>query len=206
MKKSLIAGSGVAALAMAALPFAGVFAEDGTMTQTDTVVVTVDSACSLATSGSTLDPASTYAATIANGAYNTAIAGSTFTITCNDVQGWKLNAIGAGTSESGVAYMDGTGTGITTSDDFNTGTTLDGTVSAWAFKLAAGTGDHAGASIVSGYTDFSVVPTAATKVASGTTSAGTQTVTATYGVGISPTQNAGTYTGKVAYTLVHPDA
>lgn len=203
MKKLAIAG---ASAVLAAMPVVGVFAADGTLTQTDTVVVTVDSACSLATSGSSLDPASTYTATIANGAFNKTIDGSTLTITCNDVQGWKLNAVGAGTSTKGVAYMDGTGTGITESDDINTGTTLDGTVSDWAFKLTAGTEEHAGASIVSGYTDFSVVPTTATKVASGTTSAGTQTVTATYGVGISPTQNAGTYTGKVSYTLVHPDA
>ena len=106
MKKSIIA-AGAASVALAAMPIVGVFAADGTLTQTDTVVVTVSSACSLATSGDSVTPdASTYTATIANGGYNTAIAGSTFTITCNDTGGWKLNAIGAGTANGDGTKMD----------------------------------------------------------------------------------------------------
>lgn len=207
MSKKLIAGAGVvASLAVALAPLA-TFAADGTLSQTDTVVLTIDSACSLATSAS-----GDITKTLANGGHDDNITGSTFTITCNDVRGWKLNAVGAGEATGDVTKMKGTGTGITSNDDIPTGTTLDGTVSNWAFKLAAGTGDHAGATIYTSadpavdFTEFNAIPASATKVASGTTSAGTQTVTATYGIGVSPTQNAGTYTGKVQYTLVHPDA
>lgn len=200
MKKIAIAGASVA---FAAMPIVGVFAADGTLSQTDTVVVTVDSNCSLATSGTDVTPdASTYTAPIANGAYNTSIAGSTFTVTCNDTGGWKLNAVGAGTATGDVTKMDASTN--TDSDDIATGTTLDGSVSNWAFKIAKGGDDAANITITTGYTDFSAIPSGATKIAQGTSTAGKSTITATYGVGISSTQSAGTYTGKVTYTLVHP--
>ncbi len=201
MKKSLIA-AGAASLAVAAMPIVGVFAADGTLTQTDTVVVTVDSACSLATSGSSLDPASTYKATIANGGKNQNITGSTFTITCNDTGGWQLNAIGAGGATGDVTKMDASTD--KDADDISTGTTLDGSVSNWAFKIAKGGTDAGNITITTGYDSFSAVPSAATKIAQGTSTAGNSTITATYGVGISATQSAGTYTGKVQYTLAHP--
>ncbi len=204
MKKTLIAGAGVAALGMAALPFAGVFAADGDLTQTDTVIVTVDSACSLATSGSSLTPASTYTSTIANGEYDTDITGSTFTITCNDTGGWDLNAIGAGTATGDVTKMDAS-TNVD-ADDIATGTTLDGSVSNWAFKVAKGGTDASAATVTTGYTNFSAVPSSSTKIVTGSSTAGNVTVTATYGVGISATQSAGDYTGKVQYTLAHPAA
>lgn len=200
MKKSLIA-AGVASLAVAAMPIAGIFAADGTLSQTDTVKVTVDSNCSLATSNT---GGADYAATITNGSYNDAITGSTFTITCNDTGGWKLNAIGAGTATGDVTKMDAS-TNVD-SDDIATGTTLDGSVSNWAFKVAKGGDDVANITITEGYTNFSAVPSSATKIAQGTSTAGKSTVAATYGVGISSTQSAGNYTGKMTYTLVHPAA
>ena len=195
MKKSIIA-AGAASVALAAMPVVGVVAADSNLSQTDTVIVTVDTACSLATSGSSLDPASTYTATIANSAYNTNIAGSTFTVTCNDNAGWQLSAVGAGTGTS-VAHMDAS---TEADDDIATGTTLDGSVSAWAFKVAGANG----ATVQGSYDSFSEVPTTAAVIAKGTTTTTTATVTATYGVGISATQEAGTYTGKVTYTLAHP--
>ncbi len=201
MKKSIIA-AGAASVALAAMPIIGAFAADGTLTQTDTVIVTVESACSLATSGSTLNPASTYTATIANGGHDTDIAGSTFTITCNDTGGWDLNAIGAGTATGDITKMDAS-TNVD-ADDIATGVTLDGSVSNWAFKVAKGGTDAGNITITSGYTDFSAVPANSTKIATGTSTAGNSTITATYGVGISSTQSAGTYTGKVQYTLAHP--
>ncbi len=219
MKKTLIAGAGVAALGMAALPFAGVFAAnaDGTLTQTDTVIVTVDSACSIETTagtGGTLDydttdptqvVGATYTATIANGQENTAIEGSTFTVTCNDTGGWDLNAVGAGEATGHVNYMKAS-TNKTTDDIATADGTPSGSAStsSWAFSLAAG-GDNA-PTITTGYTGFKAVPATSQKVATGTSTYGDSTVTATYGVGISETQSAGTYTGKVQYTLTHPAA
>ena len=201
MKKAIIAAGASAVLA--AMPIVGVFAADGTLSQTDIVKVTVDSACSLATSGSEVTPeASTYKATIANGGHNDDIAGSTFTITCNDTGGWQLNAIGAGTATNDVTKMDAS-TNVD-SDDIATGTTIDGSVSNWAFKIAKGGSDASNITVTTGYDNFSAVPSASTKIAQGTSTSGNSTITATYGVGISATQSAGTYTGKVTYTLAHP--
>ena len=196
MKKALIAGA--ASTVLAAMPIVGAFAADGTLSRTDTVKVTVDSACSLATSNTSGD----YTATIENGASNTNIAGSTFTVTCNNTGGWQLNAIGAGTVTGDVTKMDASTD--KDADDIATGTTLDGSVSNWAFKIAKGGDDAANVTITAGYDNFSAVPSASTKIAHGTSTAGKSTITATYGVGISATQSAGTYTGKVTYTLAHP--
>lgn len=205
MKKSIIA-AGAASLAVAAMPVVGVFAADGDLSQTDTVIVTVDSACSLATSGSSVTPtASTYTATIENGQANNAITGSTFTITCNDTGGWDLNAIGAGTASGNVAKMDAS-TGVDTDDIATADGTPSGSASSWAFKIAKGGTDQGNVTITTGYDGFKAVPTSSTKIATGTSTAGNSTITATYGVGISATQSAGDYTGKVQYTLAHPAA
>ena len=202
MKKSLIA-AGAASIAVAAMPIVGVFAADGDLSQTDIVKVTVDSACSLATSGSTLDPASTYTATIENGQANTNISGSTFTVTCNDTGGWDLNAIGAGTATGNVAKMDAS-TNVDGDDIATADGTPTGSASSWAFKIAKGGTDQGNITITTGYDGFKAVPTASTKIATGTSTAGNSTITATYGVGISATQSAGVYTGRVTYTLAHP--
>jgi len=200
MKKAIIAAGASAVLA--AMPVVGVFAADGTMSRTDAVEVTVDSACSLATSGTETEGVSTYTANIANGGHNDNIAGSTFTVTCNDTGGWSLYAIGAGTATGDITKMDAS-TNVD-SDDIATGITLDGSVSNWAFKVTKGGTDAANVTITEGYTGFNPIPSAQTKIATGTSTAGNSTVAATYGVGISSTQSAGTYTGKVTYTLVHP--
>lgn len=202
-KSKIFAGAGIAALGAVILP-AAVFAADGDLTQTDTVIVTVDSACSLATSGSSITPdPSTYTATIENGQANTAITGSTFTITCNDTGGWDLNAIGAGTATGSVAKMDAS-TNVDADDIATADGTPTGAASTWAFKVAKGGTDQGNITITTGYDGFKAVPTASTKIATGTSTAGNSTITATYGVGISATQSAGDYTGKVQYTLAHP--
>ncbi len=207
MKKTLIAGAGVAALGMAALPFAGVFAADGTLTQTDTVKVTVDSSCSLATSGTIPEGGDSpiYTATITNGSFNNNIAGSTFTVTCNDTAGWMIDAIGAGTATNDVTKMDAS-TDVDSDDIATADGDPSGAASTWAFKVADKNteteGEHV--TIDGGYGSFKAVPSAQTTVAHGTSTKGVAGIKATYGVGISNTQSAGTYTGRVKYTLVHP--
>jgi len=195
MKKLAIAS---ASLALAAMPVVGVFAADQLGPLTDTVKVTVDSACTLARS----EGPGEYTATIANGAFDMNITGSKFTITCNDTGGWQLNAIGAGSATGDITKMDASTS--TDSDDIATGTTLDGSVSNWAFKIAKGGDDAANITLTTGYDAFSAIPANATKIAQGTSTAGKSTISTTYGVGISATQSAGDYTGKVNYTLVHP--
>ena len=199
MKKLAIAGASVA---LAAMPVVSTFAAsvDGTMTATDIVTVTIDSACSLATSGSALNPANTYTANITPGGAGTEITGSTFTVTCNDAGGWNLKAVGTGDGSVTTSMYGNTGTA---SDDIITGTTLDGTASNWAFKITASTG----VTVDTDYSDFAAIPSSADVVAShAATSLGSSkdTVTATYKVAAKIDQKTGAYTGKVTYTLAHP--
>ena len=202
MKKIAIAGASVA---LAAMPIVGVFAEgnDGNTTTTDTVQVTILSSCSLTATGT-----GTYSTTLANGGVSNDLGTTSINIKCNDAGGWMVNAIGANestTASAGATDMAPDAAGKT---PIATGTTLDGTVSNWAMKLTASEGTYA-PTIVTGYNDYHAVPgTANTKVASGVTTDQTtgSTFTTNYKVAVSPTQQTGTYTGKVTYTLVHPNA
>ena len=190
MKKSIkIATLGVAALGFAAMPVLGASAADTITPITDTVTVTIDSACSLSGTGATPS------ATMTNNQLKSDFAGSELTIKCNDVSGWHLSAIGDGTGTAKTS-MDATGSGT----DIATGTATSGATSNWAFKVA---GDKA----VEGYKSFMAIPGEATDVASdvdGSIGQTGTTITSTYQVWISDTQQADTYTGKVTYTLAHP--
>ena len=200
MKKLVITG---ASLALAAMPVVGVFAADGNLTTTDTVQVTIDSACSLTATG-----AGTYSTTLTNGTASSDLGSTSINIKCNDAGGWMVNAIGANTSTTAGATATDMAPDAAGKTPIATGTTLDGSVSNWAMKLTAGTGAYA-PTIVEGYDDYHAVPGAAnTKVASGATTDQTtgSTFTTNYKVAVSPTQQQGTYTGKVTYTLVHPNA
>ena len=193
MKKSIkIATLGVAALGFAAAPVLGASAADQLSPITDTVTVTINSACSLSGTGATPTE------TMTNNQLKSDFAGSTLTIQCNDAKGWHLTAVGAGDDATNKTAMNATGTGT----DIATGTATSG-ASNWAFKVA---GDKA----EEGYKSFMAIPSTATDVASDTGAAvgvetGT-TITSTYQVWISDTQQADTYTGKVTYTLAHPQA
>lgn len=193
MKKTLIAGAGVAALAMAAVPFAGVFAEDGNDTIKDTIKVTIDSACSLTSTNTE----NTYAVKMTNNELRSDIGSTTMNVKCNDTGGWKVNASGSGSGAT-VDVLDAAKDGT----DIATGTATSGATSNWAFKVA-------GDGTIAAYQNFAAVPTAATKIAEGNASTNMTTgtnITTTYQVWISPTQQADTYTGQVTYTLVHPNA
>ena len=196
MKKIAIAGASVA---LAAMPIVGVFAVDGdSLTPiTDTVTVTVANSCTFArrAGGGTYD-----AGTIANGSASSDITGSVFNIKCNDTGGWYLTA--AGDSDATTKSSMDSSTSKDT-DDIVTGTTFSGDTSAWAFRLD-GTG------VISDYSAaaYANVPAAGgATVATSNTAAGNGTgidITAHYKVYIGNNQAAGTYTGKVTYTLAHP--
>lgn len=175
----------VSSTALAALPVAGVFAADVT-TATDTINVTVNASCTL---GITEGKAVT--GTVANGTKKEDLAGSTFSISCNNASGWHLTAVGAGTNkEDDVAALATAGG----AQSISTSATISTETSSWGFKLA-GTG------VEKTYQSFAAVPKTATTVAKGTTPTAANEITATYGVGISATQAAGTYSGKVTYVL-----
>ena len=170
-----------------------------TCTNSATASVTVAAACSFnRTSGS-----GEYAGILANNA-SVEVTGSTFSTTCNDSGGYAIYAIGYGNNTFGNTDLifdndPDNANKITTSSNPGSNTSY------WQMKLAAGTGNHP--VLENGYGSYSAVPSTYTKVASyASADMGTaQTVTATYKAAASATQPAGTYTGAVKYTMVHPN-
>ncbi|MDO4747253.1 MAG: hypothetical protein Q4A70_02860 [Candidatus Saccharibacteria bacterium] len=193
MKKSLIA-TGAAAVALAAMPMVGAFAD-----VTDTVTLTIQGSCSV---GGSAGSSSTTGKTITeSNAVNSHLyqydadgtAGGTLKVSCNDAGGWQIKAVGdgAGTPKTSMA-TSGNGTPIVT------GTATDGATSNWAFKIAGTTG----VTVASAYENYAAIPASATKVASGSGAVSEGTVYTGYQVWVSATQQSGTYTGRVTYTAV----
>ena len=157
MKKILIAGAGVATLAMAAMPFLGVSAD-----VIDTVQITISSSCGVnSDTESTPGTGQTFTANMVNGDTHEWEAdgdGGELYVTCNDASGWNVTAQGFSNNTAGTTTMVPTGSGTA----IPTGTTLNGTVSDWAFMVADVDTD---ATIVSAYASYAQVPSAATRVA-----------------------------------------
>ena len=207
MKKILIAGAGVAALAVAAMPVLGVFAAEAVI---DTVQITISSSCGITSETAqdaatnehaTLAAANSMSANMVNGSTHEWLAngasgqGGKLYVTCNDASGWNVTAQGFSNDTAGTTTMVATGSGTA----IPTGTTLDGTVSDWAFKVAD---TDTGATIVSAYSNYAQVPANATRVAYKSGTAVSEGLVYTgYKVGVSPTQQADTYTGKVKYVV-----
>ena len=185
-KPKLIIGASVTALAAIAFP-AATFAVSGT-TVTDTVQVTINSSCLITTT----NLANTYSATMTNGQTKDDFGSTAMTINCNDAGGWHLTAVGSGADATTKTAMNATGSGT----DIATGTATSGATSHWALKVT-GTG-------ATGFTSVAAVPSSATDVANGTGAVGGGSLTTTYRVFVSATQQADTYTGQVTYTLSHP--
>ena len=156
---------------------------------TATAAVKIPAACTFSGGG-------TYTATIPNGT-SAEIAGSTLTVTCNDAGGFAIYAIGNSGDEYGNNNMIGNSTNIATG--------TSGTDSYWAMKITPTTGNTP--TIENSFNSFHTVPSTQTKVASylSSTGSGSLSVNATYKAYISNTQLAGTYIGKVKYTMVHPN-
>ncbi len=163
--------------------------------------VTVGTACNF--SGN-VD--SQHNATITNGINSTDIGKTTLNVTCNDQGGYAVYAIGYTNDEYGNTSLQSN-----ISDDYNisTGTSTSGNTSNWSMKLSTVPGTTT-ATIENGYSNYHTVPDDYTKVASLNTITDPSTpntgssISTTYQAYISPTQPAGTYSGKVKYTLVHP--
>ena len=214
MKTLKVAALGVCALGLAALPVAGVFAEtgDADMSFDETVQVTVPNVCGIydaytSPSSATNVGDNTYTAEVAVGAY-TELGSATettpvnFLIVCNDTNGWTLSAVGSKADATSVAHMKAS-TG--SDDDLATGTSFTGDNGMWGFKIAA---HGTGSTIADGYSNYAQIPTSAQTVLSstGATDATTGTFQTEYKVYIGTQTPAGTYTGKVTYTLAHAAA
>lgn len=224
MKKSIIA-TGAASLALAAMPVVGVFAVDtSTSTVTDKIVVTVPSSCAITTNNTATTPNgvgdgthtdNTYSVSMKNGQLKSDIGGDAtatsdpigkINIVCNDTTGsgptWTLTARGGDFSGNEGAFVASTqlvgGTGTTPID---TNLNVSGATSGWAMKVTGGTG----VTIQGGYSSFKAVPDSSTTLASGS-GAVENAITTTYQVYVGTSQQTGTYTGHVTYTLTSPSA
>ena len=162
-----------------------------------TASVTVTAACTL--SGANHN----YYDTISGGETKT-FGPSSIKATCNDTAGYSLYAIGfSGDSYSGNnTKMIGTNTNIDTATSGNT--------SRWSMQVASVPGTYA-PTIMNSFDSAHVIPADYAQIAKYTSltdggdNAEGSNLQVSYTVSISPTQAVDTYTGKVKYTLVHPN-
>ena len=181
-----------------------------TCTESASASVTVAEACTLT---ATTSPAHT--ATLANGIYSAAtteyasgIGKTTLKVVCNDASGFSIYAVGYTNNEYGNTKLMSNEQDAT-APIINTGTQDSGNTSAWSMKLTSVTGTYA-PTLDNSFGSYHSIPSTYTRVAyrtSGTDAGSNPTgssVDTTYAAFISPTQPAGTYVGKVKYTLVHP--
>ncbi len=169
----------------------------------DDVSITVPVSCSMEGTGM-----NSHNANIVNGTYQADIGSTTLKAFCNDEEGFAIYAIGFTDDEYGKTVLTNSTLGSTY--DIATGTATSGSTSNWAMKLATNTSATYALTLDNGFGSYSSVPATYTKVAhrdSGTdtgTSATGSELTSTYAAFMNQTQPAGTYTGQVKYTLVHP--
>lgn len=200
-KSTLILGGLAVAVPSVAALSTSVYADDDTVV--DDVTVNIPVSCTL--TGTGMD---SHVTSLHNGMYEDDIGTTTLKATCNDVNGYAIYAIGFSGDEYGNTKML---SNVDPQYDYDTGLyVVDNSVSTWSMKLAA-TGTSYVPTVVPAFQDYHVVPSTYTKVASylsgtdiGDNAIGSK-LTTTYDTYISRTQTAGTYTGKVIYTLVHPN-
>lgn len=169
-----------------------------------TATVHVSEACSL--TSSVITP---HTDNMGNGTYTDSLGSTKFTVKCNDASGFALYAIGYSGDEYGATSMLGDNElSIPTGTDASAGNTT----SHWSMKISKDTTSYLPNSLTieNSFNSQHLIPSTYTKIASFPSSTdginGTgSSILATYGVRISGTQAAGTYIGKVKYTLVHPN-
>ena len=176
----------------------------------DEVNITVPTACTMTGTGT-----NSHNAIINLGTSNSAIGETTIKAYCNDSAGFAIYAIGYTDDTDGKNVLTNSTLGSTY--DIATGTATSGDTSNWAMKLFTITSPTPTYPITiesdteGSFASFHTVPDDYTLVAKRTegTDVGTgaegSTLKSTYQAYISQTQPAGTYTGQVKYTLVHPN-
>ena len=151
---------------------------------------------------------SAHNATLISGTYTSDIGKTTITTLCNDGNGYAIYANGLSNDTVGNNTLISS---VSDNHDIETGIYEQGdTTSSWAMKLGNIESDTSPTPPIIEQTydnTYGLVPSTWTKVAgrqSGTTDMITGSAfTTTYAVYTSPTQHAGTYTGQVAYALIH---
>ena len=173
----------------------------------DQINITVPVSCTL--TGTNL----LHTTSIQNNQYKTDIGSATIKATCNDTNGLAIYAIGYTNEEDGNNKMHSST--LDSSYDIVTGKYVSGTTtnSVWSMKLTPVSGTYAPTirnDSTYNYTNYELIPDTYTKVAYRTTATDIGTgalganFTTNYAVYASTSQPAGTYTGKVKFTLVHP--
>ena len=169
----------------------------------DDVSVMVAESCTLSTPSGA---GQVYVVDMQNGQYKNDIGKTRISVFCNTGDSFAVYAIGYSDDTFGNTNMITTSTGAT---NIATGTATSGNTSNWAMKLETTTSGSYAPTIISPFGDFTSVPSSYTKVAEVSSVTGSMTVDsaidASYAVYIAPGQAAGSYTGKVRYTIVHPN-
>ena len=180
---------------------------DTTVSRSSAVSVTVNNACTMnGGSNGTTAGNSVYSVTV-NPGTTTEITGSKLTTVCNDANGYSIYAIGYSGDNYTTNNTKMIGSGSI--GNIETSTTTGGNNSSWAMKLAAVSGVTA-PTILNNFNNYHVVPATYTQIAKYTSATGTSTsagaqVQTKYQVYVASAQAAGTYTGKVKYTMIHPN-
>lgn len=185
MKRLIVLGVGALAFSMSGV--VGAFAD---AEKHAAVSVNVGLSCSMSVDGdsdTTLD-------SLISGTTNKD--GRAMTVGCNS-NGWGLQAVGANTNNANGAIN----TDMVSGDGMKIATGTSGSDSYWAMKVTV----SGNATVADGFAGdgYHVIPGSVADLVKDATS-GTTTVTPNYMVNISSLQAAGTYTGKVQYTLVNP--
>ncbi|MBR2741781.1 hypothetical protein IKD98_03475 [Candidatus Saccharibacteria bacterium] len=169
----------------------------------DDVAISIPVACTM--TGTINTP---HTANVESGTYVADIGTTTLKAVCNDANGFSIYAIGYSNQEYGNNKMLATvGGTLAPTYDITTGIAQNGNTSNWAMKLNSVTGTYA-PTILSDFDSYHAVPDTYTKVA--TRTAGTDAtvganIQSTYAVYVTSTQPAGSYNGKVKYTMVYPN-
>lgn len=166
----------------------------------NTATVHVSSACTFTNTDDATETASFDA-----GVYDTTHFANLNTIqaVCNDASGLKVYAIGYSENTDGNTNL------VSEVGTIATGTYTEGdTTSSWAMKITDNGGTNT-AVIPTAFQDYNVVPNDYTLVASfapQTATASSIKINTSYAVFASRTQPAGSYTGKVKYTITSGSA
>ena len=202
--------------AVSAVALAGNAVLAATDTGTATASVTVGSACSFTSDSDHDSETGIYEVTSFDetpGPGITSIGdGGSMVISCNDAGGFAIYAVGSNDTGNNADINKLIFNNTTNSQySIGTGTVTGGENSSWSFRLTQDATTSSTANGVVGspvnYGNYASVPASYDKVfdAAGATSGlTTATVHASYKIYISQAQAAGTYTGGVKYTLVHP--
>lgn len=170
------------------------------------VTIGVPVACTMSGTGMT-----SHNAEIQNGTSNSSIGETTIKAFCNDSDGFTIYAIGYTNNEEGNNTLTNSTLGSTY--NITTGTVTSGNASKWAMKLSTISSPTPTypITIQNSFDSFHNVPDDYVLVAKRTlgtdvgTNAEGSTIKTTYQVYIAQSQPAGTYTGQVKYTLIHPN-